>query len=66
MFTQISRNAAINRIPSKTSSNPTETPAEEFRLVGFVRNDVRHPIRASRAGTRGFRAPEYGEQLLTM
>ncbi|GAA5814965.1 hypothetical protein MFLAVUS_008469 [Mucor flavus] len=80
MFTQISKNAAINRIPSKSSvsvlatlsnkenranettappsSNPAATPAEEFRPMGFVRNDVRRPIRASRAGTRGFRAPE--------
>ncbi|KAG2234892.1 hypothetical protein INT48_000319 [Thamnidium elegans] len=76
MFTQISRNAAINRIPSKssipvlatlsnkenraanTASNPTAAPVEESRPMGFVRNDVRRPIRASRAGTRGFRAPE--------
>ncbi|KAI9265907.1 kinase-like domain-containing protein [Helicostylum pulchrum] len=80
MFTQISRNAAINRIPAKSSvsvlatlsnkenraantgasssSNPTAAPVEESRPMGFVRNDVRRPIRASRAGTRGFRAPE--------
>ncbi|KAI8087523.1 kinase-like domain-containing protein [Thamnidium elegans] len=43
---------------ANTASNPTAVPVEESRPMGFVRNDVRRPIRASRAGTRGFRAPE--------
>jgi cell division control protein 7 len=28
------------------------------RIVGQVKNDARHQVRANRAGTRGFRAPE--------
>lgn len=40
---------------STTSTTSTDT---DRKLMGFVKNDARHQVRANRAGTRGFRAPE--------
>ncbi|KAE8270007.1 hypothetical protein A4X09_0g2330 [Tilletia walkeri] len=33
-------------------------PAQKSERVGYLREDTRQPVRANRAGTRGFRAPE--------
>lgn len=47
-------------IKSSTSASLNHNNRINFRrgVAGYVRNDPRHSIRANRAGTRGFRAPE--------
>lgn len=47
-----------NSNPANTSRDPTESLRTDRRNAGYVRNDARHQVRANRAGTRGFRAPE--------
>lgn len=57
--------SADDSTPTPSTSNSTSASKEateglraERRTVGYVRNDARHQVRANRAGTRGFRAPE--------
>lgn len=71
MFIQSSRTAALNHTPIKSSSSSvlvaltnkenrasTATTESDRKVMGYVKNDARHQVRANRAGTRGFRAPE--------
>lgn len=59
--------SSISSTKSVSSSNSTTSSMSNStgdrinfrrRVAGYVRNDPRHSIRANRAGTRGFRAPE--------
>lgn len=41
-----------------TGSSTSRAAEGSILQKGYVRNDARHQVRANRAGTRGFRAPE--------
>lgn len=56
--------SSISSMKSVSSQSSTSSVISSNRInfknrtPGYVRNDPRHTIRANRAGTRGFRAPE--------
>lgn len=73
MFIQSSRAAAVSHTVIKGPNAPssvlvaltnkenrasTSTEVLDRKVMGYVKNDARHQVRANRAGTRGFRAPE--------
>ncbi|KAI9475839.1 MAG: kinase-like domain-containing protein [Benjaminiella poitrasii] len=50
--------STTSRDQKPSGSRPSTSQAEPAKVAGRVNNDPRLPIRANRAGTRGFRAPE--------
>lgn len=54
-----SSSSAAVTTPTPTASTSTSSNRNSNRVVkGYIKNDPRLAIRANRAGTRGFRAPE--------
>ncbi|ORZ16473.1 kinase-like domain-containing protein [Absidia repens] len=50
--------SAVKVLKSMAQKSANDLNENEPKKPGYIKNDPRKPVRASRAGTRGFRAPE--------